>query len=1111
MTHALLIVALLGASYQKRDAAADKQELILKLSSDINKVDHTIEVTKDLVKRSPDAPYLADLYFRLAELYVERSRYLYARIMEARPEGETMLSGEQALEVQISKRLAIETYQKVLTDFPEYEHNDQIRFFKAHEYRELGEFETMLKEYKDLVAAHPKSDWSIEARLILADYHFDKGELLEADAYYQAILDLPDSHLHDMARYKQAWIRINQEKFADALNLFQKAVTSQRFDKRGAIGDAKSLNVKREALSAMVWPFSEVKKSFQASDYFRRLAESKTLYLSVMKKLANRYYVKTEYENAALLYREIVLYSSDVEENIEYVQRIYDSVQNMSAKNPKRYAHAADDVENIVKTVARYLNHWKFSDETKKQVTQNFEILARDLATKLHVDSQKRGDGQSAAIAAEAYRKYLSLFAAPKERKAIQTNRASALYQSADYLGAGRQYEDIARTLEDGPERQETIYNSILAYHKSLDEDVQYRRKNPTKPGMLDKLQLLRAREGLKQLGAYYVKRWPKSPQVANVKFNIASMYYQQGEYERSAELFKAWVEEYPTHKDIAIAGNLALDALHKVDDLEGLGKLAQAFVDNPKITDAKFKADAAALAKASRQRKVEMKVLTTSEGDFSETMLKEFEKHKGSAEGEEFLYAAFVKYKNENNVGGVFDFGARLVGAYPESKKLVDVLETMGAFAVRAADFERSSFYFEEYKRRFPQEAKANQVLASAGTIRLFLGDYEKAAEDFRLLRKDGDSAQRRSAHEKLMQIYREAADWKQLATVAQTALGDDKGWLGAVFHLGLAYLGDGKLDLAQRELSRAAKMPARSDFDKEAQGRAPFELGRLLHRQYDELQFRDAESAEQVLARKLQFLEALEGAYIAAIQSGQGDWGIAALFEAARAYNDFGTFIANAPVPGGLSAAELAQYKEALSTQGAQYVAKSKETLTACKTKSDQLKIFSAFASACLTESLAPVDRQGGRVRGRVTGDEAYNQEVAQLRGELAKKPESLELLLQLARRATAVGDYHLAKLVLSKAAEADPRSAAVQNLMGVVEWNLGDHQAAYNSLKKAQRGMPAAALNLAALLKSFGYERDAQRALNEAGDTTAVRLDDADVHPSVRTMLTPEAGGT
>ena len=162
---------LMGAAYNPKGQQQDKEELIAKLSSDMNKVDHTIDVTKDLIKRTPDAPYLADLYFRLAELYVEKSRYVFARIMEAQPEGQKSLGGEKSLEVQINKKLAVETYDKILGDFPEYENNDQIRFFKAHEFRELGDWETMLKEYKDLIDKYPKSDWSIEARLIIADYH----------------------------------------------------------------------------------------------------------------------------------------------------------------------------------------------------------------------------------------------------------------------------------------------------------------------------------------------------------------------------------------------------------------------------------------------------------------------------------------------------------------------------------------------------------------------------------------------------------------------------------------------------------------------------------------------------------------------------------------------------------------------------------------------------------------------------------------------------------------------------------------------------------------------------------------------------------------------------
>ncbi len=132
-----LVTALLasGAGYQKVDKEADKRERIANLSANINKVDHSIEVTKELIKRSPDSPHLPDLYLRLAELYVERSRYVYARIMEQQPDSGAVLSGEKALEVQISKRLAIETYDRILKEYPEYASNDEVRFFRAHEYR----------------------------------------------------------------------------------------------------------------------------------------------------------------------------------------------------------------------------------------------------------------------------------------------------------------------------------------------------------------------------------------------------------------------------------------------------------------------------------------------------------------------------------------------------------------------------------------------------------------------------------------------------------------------------------------------------------------------------------------------------------------------------------------------------------------------------------------------------------------------------------------------------------------------------------------------------------------------------------------------------------------
>lgn len=1098
-------VLLGGAGYVEVDAAAQKQELIEKLSADINKVQHAIQVTKELIRKSPDAPYLPDLYFRLAELYVEKSRYVFARLMEQQPSDQKVLDGEKALEVQITKRLAIETYDKLLADYAEFPQNDQVRFFRAHEYRELGEWDAMLRQYEELIAAYPKSVWAIEARLILADYYFDKGELDRAEARYVEITELAESHLHDMARYKLGWIRINQERFKDALAYFEAAVTSTRKERRGAIGDAKRLDVKREALLALTWPFTEVRKASQAVEYLRGLADSKTLYVEALKKLANRYFIKTDYISAALLYREIVQLSADVEQNIEFVQRIYDSVRNMSARNPRRYSNAEQDVEAIVSNLARFQNHWRFPEEDQGKLAHDFELRARDLATRLHVEAQQSKDAASAAVAARAYHQYLALFGASPQRKTIELNRAEALYQAGSYVSAGLQYEDVAHGLGESNEQRDVLYSAILAFHRALDEDAEYRDKHPGEDGQLGKLDLLVAREGLKQLGVYYVRRWPQGDKAASVKFNIARMYYQQGEYQRAAELFASFVEEYPRHKDVATAGRLALDALHQLDAYDELAKIADRFAKNTRIEDRRFRGEAARTAEASRRRKVEFAVMEASSGDFSEVMLAEWEKHKGTKEGEEYLYTAFVKYKSEANVAGVFDFGGRLLGAYEKSARIPDVLATMGSFAVRAADFERAAAIFEEYYRRFPKQGNAIDLLMSAARIRVVLGDDEAAAKDLRLMRRFGASALQREAHLQLMQIYAEARAWDELASVAQTAATFDRRWAAPPLYLGLAYAESDKPQLAERELAAASRLAGRTAEGRSFAARASFELGRLQQRKLEALQYAGAETAEQVLGAKLSLLESSERSYVAAIGGGDGTWAIAALHGATQLYRGMAQSIRGVPLPATLTTAEKKQVDDALAAQAKQYDEKQRDTLRACATKAKELRVLTAFAAACVAGSDAVPSVDTKRRRGHHGDDEGYQRELATMRQKLATQPENIELLTTLAARAMRAGDYHLARMVLAKASEIDSRNGRVANLLGVVLWQLGDPQAAADALEKARRQrVPEALVNLAALYAEYGYEALSRQVLSESGGVGSLDLKSVDLHPSVQRFI-------
>src|SRR5690606_30878764 len=74
-----------------------------------------------------------------------------------------------------------------------------------------------------------------------------------------------------------------------------------------------------------------------------------------------------------------------------------------------------------------------------------------------------------------------------------------------------------------------------------------------------------------KILGAAYIGRYPKSQHVLEVKFNIARAHYDDGEFEKSAQLFTEFATAHPSHKDATVAGHLALDSLRQINDFRGL------------------------------------------------------------------------------------------------------------------------------------------------------------------------------------------------------------------------------------------------------------------------------------------------------------------------------------------------------------------------------------------------------------------------------------------------------------------------------------------------------------------------------------------------------------
>ncbi|NOZ88185.1 MAG: tetratricopeptide repeat protein [Deltaproteobacteria bacterium] len=1035
--------------------AEEKSEFIESLMQDIVKVDHSIGVTKELIRRSKNASFLPDIIFRLAELYVEKSRLVYYLEVETKGADQAVSSPE----AKLLKNEAITIYRDVMHRFPEYRYNDKVLFFMAHEFHELGMHDDMLDAYKKLVDDYPKSPLVLESLYIIGDYYFNRDQLDDAEKYYKKILEYRESPIHDMARYKLGWISINKARtdkkyWRIAIKLFESVVLSKNTTDKGIKVDTnKMVNIKLEALNGVVFCYTEVYKPKRALEYFEKLASSKQLYMHALSKLANRYFIKEQFDNAALIYRRIIALSNDVEKNLDYAQRIYDA-----SSFSKRKDKVDEDVKAIVKAAENYTYSWRIPEEEKKQLAKEFEVYARDIVTKLHMLAKKRNEKRAFRIAARAYKEYLDFFDYSPKFIEMKFNYAEALFDSKQYLKAGEAYEDVARLKKESKERKDALYSAIQSYQYALG-DLKY----------LTRFEVVQARQGLKQLGAYFVKKYPKDPKTPTIKFNVARMYYDQGKYKQAIESFLEFIKQYPTAKEVTIAGNLVLDCYKQLEDYKGLAKQAKAFAANQNIKDEKFKHDVLAIADQAEERQLDKASLqVAAEGGNALEKLIEIADSGDSALSEKALYRSFVMAKEKRNIQMAFKAGAQLAAKFKKSKHLPDVYATLGNFSAQTADFERSASLYEDFFSHFPNMPEAREAMFAAATFHTYLGQYREAIKDYRKLLEKETGQRKGEILISITEAYANMEDWRMVITMAKKALAEISDSVKAHLLLAKALEKRGKIAKAKEAYMMAASVGGGSPQETHLAAEAQFRLGDIMFSEYKDIKFGAGEADDVIFQKKMQKLGQVEQFYAGVVQMKDPEWAIASLYRLSKLYEDFASFLKKAPIPKDLKGAQKKQYKQMLANQVKEQSMTAKTYLSTCVKTVRQKKVFGPFALACIRNE-PPVEQV---VRRRSAG-RANVSRVTDFKNKLLKNPADLEAMDKLAMASIESGDYYMAKLVLSRALETRESHAPSLNLMGVVSLYMGDDQDGYNYFKKALESdvqLLPARMNLAALFVKY-----------------------------------------
>jgi len=1072
--------------FEKKDVEKEQRKYLEKLKKDQVKVDLAIKNTKLLIGKSKNKPYLPELYIRLAELNIEKSRIVYFIRKESRVGDDSTLN---QLESNMLKNRAIEIYQRILNHFPDYNQLDKVHFFMAHEYRELGNAKEMIKHYRVIINTYKKSSYVAESYLLLGDYFIHEEDLELAIRHYTGVLAYPDSPAITIARYKLAWCHVNKAEYKEAIKLFEVSVMEINSSKDLDIDTYKRVNIRLEALIDMAFCYPEVYKkstSEEALAYFQKYAWSRQAFTTVLEKLAYRFMIKKKWGIASDLYRQLADIREDAEKLLEYSRNIFECVQVTG-----QFKDADKDVALIVKALEKQKYSVDITNKEKEKNLKDYEIYARDIITHLHEKAQKSKSLEHYNISADAYKVYLDFFEDTEVRNEMEANYAEVLFSSEQYMEAGKYYEKIAeKHIVTNKKKQDSLYSAVISYYSSLKKKEE-----------LNYYEVAYARDGLRTTGKLYAAEFPKSEKTQDVLFNVAWIAYDSGKHEQAIREFTEYVDRYPNGKASTAAVKLIMDAYLLQENYDGLISYGKKTIANPSITDKKLKLELTGIVKNAESRIVSsLTVAAMDDWDEGKTKLQEMADSTSSAMGEQALNALIVSSKEKKDIETLFSAGNNLISKYPETDKVEDTLGVLTDTSIKIAQYRMVADYLETFALKLPKHSNTSEFLNQAGNIRSSLGQYKKANQNFNtlLVRYPAKKETKEEIVFKMMENSIKMNDRNAALSVLYKNMNylSGSGQARANAWISNYYFNSGDLSKAKqyRKTAYGKYKSNQKNSDSEvinSVAEMSFHAVHMKNKNYMSLKL-GKKIDNNVFNKKTKLLNSLEKGYQAIMEYQSPEWVFKACYYSSEINYEFARFLKESPLPPGLSKADKQKYTEILNQKASGYTNKANQYLDTCRKLAEKWELCDPELTAYLNGNLNKSKKNKSlqsfsnmKQTKSISYSFLQDNELKSLHEKVLLEKENIMNLYVLSELYYKKGDYGHAGIIAGNALgmikdNQDSLKSDFYNILGLTYLDSGDDILAKDSFNKAldvNDKNHAAAVNLAGILNHYGYGKKAR----------------------------------
>ncbi|MDF1563516.1 MAG: tetratricopeptide repeat protein [Deltaproteobacteria bacterium] len=1003
-----------------------------------------IEQLKKIIPKISNPSQKADLFFQLAELWWEKSKYVYFVEMEAwDKEYEKWLEatnrGEEKPEPVASHREselyrteAIKLYRRILKDFETYPRNDEVLFNLAFNMYETDKKDEGVALYWDLIKRYPRSRFVPDAYLQMGEHFFTSNDVFKAQKSYQKAYDAGDERIKVFATYKLAWCDYNLGEHQAALKKFKLVVEDAELQERKNPELAGKIQMKEEAFRDMVLTYSQLDAVEPAIQYYESHAGKKSI--KWIARLADTFYGAGKNEEAILTYRHLLSAEPYNENAPSYQANVVRAYANLQER------------EQVLAEMQRLVDlygpstPWAEANKADESAIRRAYNLAegtqRELVTEYHQEARKTKYAKTYRLASEIYKRYLEKFADSEHGYNLRYRYAEILFTLREFENAATQYLQLVEIQPDGEYTLEAAYVALLCYEELAcidrgdckvkvlegeqkikeDEDkgkaqrmeIKKRAGKDDKPEEIPKWEQKQIEasdayvkvidtwreKNAKKLSKKKIKELETDEIV--VRYKAAFLYYVHLHYVEAAKRFEHIILKWPEDKNARVAADLVLDSLNTKEEWAQLNDLARKFRSNKRLNksgtkkaskeDNDFGQRLDTLIEGS-QFKLVMGVNEDKRYTEAAPMFRAFvDEFPKSQYADVALFNAMVIFDRAKELDKAIDVGRQLEKTYDDSELLPRVIQYLGSFYDRIADYEQAAAYYKRYfddyrdktsktykkisEDRRPEEAelvtaikeeietKLPDSLFNAALWYEGLGDYPKAIaaylEYVKTYEKRDDVPdifynvgliyEAQKDHKRAANFFEDYAKkyakrvkpWqviraKYRAAQAYDELGDDKNKMRLFSEIAKAYP---KLAKEDQEHPVVRDAIAQSDF---LNLDPAFDA--YLAIKFDTVKQKELKAR---LDKKTLTLAQLEKDYTAVLARGSGDWGICALTRIGLAYKDLARNLLDAPIPPGLDADQEGLYISFLEEKAFPLEDKAIEALEKALSKGHELSVY-------------------------------------------------------------------------------------------------------------------------------------------------------------------------